>query len=376
VPVARVVPDGARRSDWRFPADFGTIPITMTAPVPTRSRYRRALVWGARVVCLLVVALIAERLVRIFALGNRHTVVEGRVYRCGQPSGDGLREMVRDKGIRTVINLRGTAPHLDEPRSAWYRDEVLATHELNISQEDVTLSARLLPPPAELRRLIEVFDRTEYPVLIHCKQGADRTGLASVIYLLLHTDATPGEARRQLLPWYGHVAAGPTAAIADFFDRYEAWLEREGATHTPERFRHWAANVYTPGVARSELEWLDPVPNPVPVGKAFAVRVRVTNRSTEDWQLTPGDYAGVHLSYVVANVRLEIVHRGIAGLMRRTVRPGESVELTLAVPPLKVPATYNLVAQMIDARGAGVPIRSNSFVKFGDESIMAAIEVK
>lgn len=316
------------------------------------------------------------RVVQIFAMGNQHTVVSGRVYRCGQPSGDGLRDLIRDKGIRTVINLRGMAPHLDEPRSAWYRDEVLATHELNVSQEDLTFSARLLPPPAELRRLIDVFDHTEYPVLIHCKQGADRTGLASAIYLLLHTDATLGEARRQLLPWYGHISAGPTAAMQGFFDRYESWLDEQQVEHTPERFRHWALSVYTPGVARSEFEWLDPIPNPVPVGKPFAVRVKVTNRSTEAWELRPGDYAGIHLSYVVANVKLEILHRSIAGLMRRTVQPGESIELTLAVPPLKVPATYNLVAQMIDARGAGVPIRSNSFVKFGDESIMAAIVVK
>jgi len=346
----------------------------MPDPVPTRSRFRRQLAWTLRIIGVLLVGVVAERLVRIFAFGNHHTVVAGRVYRCGQPSGDVLRDTIRDKGIRTVINLRGTAPHLDEPRSAWYRDEVLATHELNISQEDITLSARLLPPPAELRRLIEVFDHTEYPILIHCKQGADRTGLASAIYLLLHTDATIGEARRQLLPWYGHISAGPTAAMGAFFDRYEAWLGED--RHTPERFRHWALTVYTPGVARSELTWLDPIPNPVPVGKAFAVRVRVTNRSTEDWELKPGDYAGIHLSYVVANVKLEIQHRSIAGLMRRTVRPGESVVLTLAVPPIKVPATYNLVAQMIDARGAGVPIRSNSFVKFGDESLMAAIVVK
>lgn len=317
---------------------------------------------------------VAERLVHIFALGNHHTVVVGRVYRCAQPSGEALRETIRDKGIRTVINLRGTAPHLDEPRNAWYRDEVLATHELNISQEDITLSARLLPPPAELRRLIEVFDHTDYPVLIHCKQGADRTGLVSGIYLLLHTDATLAEARRQLRPWYGHISVGPTAAMGEFFDRYEAWLGEDA--HTPERFRHWALTVYSPGVARSELEWLDPIPNPVAVGQAFAVRVRVTNRSTEAWELQPGDYAGIHLSYVVANAELKIIHHRQAGLMRRTVQPGESIVLTLGVPPLKVPETYNLVAQMIDARGAGVPIRSNSFVKFGDESLMASIVVK
>ena len=46
-----------------------------------------------------------------------------------------------------------------------------------------------------------------------------------------------------------------------FFDRYEAWLAQQNAGHSPERFRHWALTVYTPGPARSELTWrCGPVP--------------------------------------------------------------------------------------------------------------------
>ena len=61
---------------------------------------------------------------RVFAGSNRHAVIEGRVYRCSQPSANDLRDLVRSKGIRTVINLRGTAQNLDLPGSDWYRDEV------------------------------------------------------------------------------------------------------------------------------------------------------------------------------------------------------------------------------------------------------------
>jgi hypothetical protein len=74
------------------------------------------------------------------------------------------------------VNLRGYCPDFD-----WYRDECRVTHTANISQEDITLSAKRYPHPGEIGRLIEVFDHTDYPVLIHCAAGADRTGLASAI---------------------------------------------------------------------------------------------------------------------------------------------------------------------------------------------------
>lgn len=312
---------------------------------------------------------------RVFAGSNRHAVVPGRVYRCAQPSGEDLRDVIQETGARTVINLRGTSRHLDDPKNAWYKAEVETTHDLNVSQEDITLSARLLPPPNELRRLIEVLDRTEYPVVLHCKQGADRTGLAAGVYLLLHTDATPAQARRQLWPRYGHVSLGPTARIDDFFDLYEAWLAEQGAAHSPEKFRFWAAAVYTPGVAQSQLSFVDAVTT-VSAAEAWSVRVKAVNRSTEAWEFKPGNWAGIHLQYVVAGDGLTAAYKGQAGLLRATVPPGGEIVLTLAVPPLRVPGQYTLAAELIDARGASVPVRSNSFVKFGDGAIIVPVEVK
>ena len=309
--------------------------------------------------------------VRVMALSNRHEVIPGRVYRCAQPTAADLRELVAEHGIRTVVNLRGFSPAYP-----WYAAEAETTHELNVSQEDITFSANRLPAPAELRRLIEVLDGTEYPVLIHCKRGADRTGLSSAVARLLFTDDALAQARRQLWPRYGHFEFGRTAAMDEFFDRYEAWLAVENANHTPERFRRWATSVYTPGPAVSELTWLDPVPVTTDKDKPFAVRLRATNRSAEPWEFRPGNYAGIHLYYIVASTPTVAAYKGQAGLMRKTVSPGESIELTLAVPPLKVPGRFVLVAELHDARGAGVPIRANSFVQFGDEALMAEVVAK
>src|SRR5262249_14085579 len=105
---------------------------------------------------------------------NLHIVIPGRVYRCAQPSGAELERIVKQYGIRTVINLRGcSAAH------PWYLEECRTTQQLEIAQEDICLSSGRLPSTSEIRRLVEVLDRCEYPVLLHCRRGADRTGLAS-----------------------------------------------------------------------------------------------------------------------------------------------------------------------------------------------------
>src|SRR5947209_4108300 len=98
----------------------------------------------------------------IFALGNVHTVIPGRVYRCAQPSPEQLADLVRRYNVHTVVNLRGYCDGFD-----WYLAECRATRDLDLAQEDVTFSAGRLPPPTELRRLVDVLDHTEYPIVIH-----------------------------------------------------------------------------------------------------------------------------------------------------------------------------------------------------------------
>lgn len=336
------------------------------------SRFRSLLRWrlAVRAAALVLGIAVGAETLRVFAGTNRHAVVPGRVYRCSQPSAADLRELVRDHHVRTVINLRGLSQTSD-----WYETEARTLHDLNVSQEDVTFSANRLPAPSELRRLIDVLDHAEYPIAFHCKQGADRTGLTAAVVLLLSPDSSHTEALRQLWPRYGHFRFGRTAAIDRFFDLYQDWLTREGVEHTPERFRHWALDVYTPGPARSELKWLDAPPKPVPASKPLALRVRATNRSIAPWEFKPGDHAGIHLETVLANDKLELIARDRAGLLRATIPPGGSIDLTVTVPPLP-PGRYTLVAQMTDATGAGVPVRANSFVQFGDESLMAELVVK
>src|SRR5262249_61923255 len=119
---------------------------------------------------------------------------------------------------RTLITLRGLGAS-----QAWYLEGGGGATRLNLALEDVGLSAGHLPGPAEVRRLVEVLDRSEYPVLFHCYRGVDRTGLACTIALLLRTDTTPAQARRCLGLRYLHLPWGRTGNLDRFFDLYEEW---------------------------------------------------------------------------------------------------------------------------------------------------------
>jgi protein tyrosine phosphatase (PTP) superfamily phosphohydrolase (DUF442 family) len=305
---------------------------------------------------------------RVVLGSNKHTVIPGRVYRTAQLSQQNLERAIAENHIRTVINLRGFGPD-----QSWYLAEARATHAAGISQEDITLSAKRFPPQSEIIRLIEVLDRTEYPVLIHCAQGADRTGLASVIVLLLYTNADLETARRQMWPRYGHLPVGRTVVLDQFFDYYEAWLAARGQQHTPELFRTWVKSAYCPGPFRASLEVIAPLPLVVPVGRGFTVTIRATNRAIEPWNFTTGATGGIKFRYALLKEG-KYIYRGQGGQLARTVQPGESIDFVAGFPPIPAPMEGMLWADMLDAQP--LDILETDFVQYGSEALMQPIAVK
>ncbi|QDU19102.1 tyrosine-protein phosphatase [Urbifossiella limnaea] len=305
---------------------------------------------------------------RVVVWTNRHAVVPGRVYRSAQLSPAGLTDEIAEHGIRTVVNLRGTCP--DVP---WYLAEARATVATDVNLEDVSLSAKRLPSPSEIRRLVEILDRTEYPILLHCQQGADRTGLAAAAVLLLHSDATLGQARRQLWPRYGHVNAGRTAAIDRFFDFYEAWLAARNEPHSRERFRQWATAEYCPGPYRARLTLIDPAPA-YPAARGVPLHVRCENTAIEPWVFRPGSAGGVQLRYSVYTPTGTKLYVGHAGRLAATVAPGESITLVAGLPPLREPGRYVFHADLVDTQV--IDLHDADFVQYGSEPLVADVTVK
>jgi protein tyrosine phosphatase (PTP) superfamily phosphohydrolase (DUF442 family) len=161
------------------------------------------------------------------------------VYRSNQPTHARLRRY-RDRGIRTIVNLRGATS--DAP-CAYERESCAA---LGLTLVDAKLRARQAVPAARILEVLEAMRRAERPVLFHCKSGADRAGFAAAIYLMVFEGVPVAEARRQLVPRYLHL--GQTrAGILDYtLDVYEARSTR-GAIG----FEDWIAQDYDPAAIRA-----------------------------------------------------------------------------------------------------------------------------
>ncbi|MFN4258889.1 MAG: tyrosine-protein phosphatase [Gemmataceae bacterium] len=335
---------------------------TKPARSSTYSAFSRRLKWllaGALAGWLLFVG---WRLVYLFAGGNLHEVIPGQFYRSAQLSSGKLERVVARHGIRTVLNLRGRCVMHD-----WYIRQCQTTHRLNICQEDVCLSARRLPPIHEIRYLLRVLDRAEKPILIHCRRGADRTGVASVMAILLYTEGTLDDARRQLGPYYGHVRVSKAAYCDEFFDLYEDWLRRHGHTHAPALFREWVEHHYCPAECHCRIEPLD-MPARVPSRQAIGMRARFHNTSVLPWRMSSHVTAGVHLVYLLLNEQGQQIHVGRAGLLDAEVLPGQFIDLTLALPPLHTPGRYVLYVDMEDKLDC-------LFFQVGSQGLFHAFEV-
>lgn len=116
-------------------------------------------------------------------------VREGVLYRSGQMTQAGLKRVLHDHGIRTVISLRDApsthrpAPDADEEQ--FCRKNEVAFYRLPPQPWE----ARVGPPPVEpnVRKFREILaDPNNYPILVHCFAGIHRTGAYCAIYRMEH----------------------------------------------------------------------------------------------------------------------------------------------------------------------------------------------
>jgi len=164
---------------------------------------------------------------------NRHRLTP-RAWRAAQPLPFQLRT-IKALGVKTVVNLRGN------PEQTTARFERAACERIGLTYVDYRLRSRDAPSKAELHGLRQLFQSLEHPILLHCKSGADRAGLASVLYLHLVEGVPIAKARRQLSLRYGHVRQADTGVLDALFDRYLAHAKQD-----PIDFFAWVDNHYDP----------------------------------------------------------------------------------------------------------------------------------
>ncbi|GAB5446737.1 phosphatase domain-containing putative toxin [Gymnodinialimonas sp.] len=167
---------------------------------------------------------------------NEGQIAEG-LYRSNHPNAQALARW-KARGVRHVISLRPA-------QGAVHAFEVEACAALGLTLMNAPLTAREAPRVEGLLRLLDMFDRLppprENPVLIHCKSGADRTGLAAALWAI-HVEGKPvAEAQRALTFRHLHIRASKTGVLDRFLEAYAARLARG-----PIDLRAWVETEYDP----------------------------------------------------------------------------------------------------------------------------------
>jgi protein tyrosine/serine phosphatase len=163
------------------------------------------------------------------------------VYRSNHPNHDRFAEYAK-LGISTVLNLRGKIN-----TASWLFEEETCKR-LGLELIDIAMSARSAPPRHTVLELLEIFDTIKPPFLMHCKSGADRTGLTAALYLLIVEGATMGVARQQLSRRYLHFKRSKTGVMDHVLDVYE----RRNA-QSPISVADWLRDEYDPAAIDSSF---------------------------------------------------------------------------------------------------------------------------
>jgi tyrosine-protein phosphatase SIW14 len=104
---------------------------------------------------------------------NFHRVNEN-IYRGAQPRGQGFASLAK-LGIKTVIDLRGESSEEDAVQRAGMHYVRLPWREFKA------------PTDSQIEAFLALLNASsEWPVFVHCRRGADRTGTAVACYRIAH----------------------------------------------------------------------------------------------------------------------------------------------------------------------------------------------
>lgn len=178
---------------------------------------------------------------------NTHEIAPG-VYRSYQPSPKRLERWAR-RGVKTIVNLRGP-----KPSAALFLEEE-ACEELGLKLENFRVFSREAPSKEMLAGARDLFERIEYPAVLHCKSGADRAGVMAALYLFFTGRAPLDVALKQLSLRYGHVKHGKTGVIDAAFDLYlDHARANDISLSDVEAFFAWArSDAYDPAKIKREF---------------------------------------------------------------------------------------------------------------------------
>lgn len=156
-------------------------------------------------------------------LPNFHKVND-RLYRGAQPQKGGLK-ILATLGVKTILNLRGE----DENTQVEQKE----AKELGLTYYALPMGGLSRPTDQQVEQALAIINNPENgAVFVHCKHGADRTGVVIACYRMRQENQTAEQAKEEAekhgMSW---VQVGMKRYIAD----YHRKLSREKQTSTEKQ---------------------------------------------------------------------------------------------------------------------------------------------
>jgi protein tyrosine phosphatase (PTP) superfamily phosphohydrolase (DUF442 family) len=124
--------------------------------------------------------------------------VNDQVYGGGQPSSEGFRNLAA-MGIKTVVDLREPGHRSDSEKKL--------VKALGMKYVSVPMKGMKTPTSKQISHALKALrDDSKGPVFVHCRRGADRTGVVLACYRIEHDQWDNGRALREArsygMSWY------------------------------------------------------------------------------------------------------------------------------------------------------------------------------
>jgi len=106
-------------------------------------------------------------------------IVNDNVLRGGQPSDEGIKSLAK-RGVKTIIDLRLASEH-----SIPHEKQLVESNGMHFVS--VPMKGMSAPTDEQLFTVLRVLnDSKQWPVFVHCRRGADRTGTILACYRISH----------------------------------------------------------------------------------------------------------------------------------------------------------------------------------------------
>lgn len=147
----------------------------------------------------------------IRAIYDNYFVVDEKLHRSSHPSYSTLKKAA-SLGITQVISLRHPG------KISYQLLEEIWTDRLGLKFISYSMSASDISDPSTYLNILDQINNNRGKTLIHCKSGADRSGLVSALYLLNQSVPQIQKSLRMLNWKFGHFGLGKKAINRKFLN--------------------------------------------------------------------------------------------------------------------------------------------------------------